>query len=240
MKYALVTGGASGIGRAIAEKLLGNGYHVLAGCLPGEDTSAVDAEWSAAFPEQFGFVPANLGTMSGLDECVAQVTAVTDKLDVLVINAGMTSRGSLEDLTFEQWNLVMNVNVTIPVFLVQKLGLTMNEPGRIIFMGSLMGIQPHSMSLAYGVTKSAVLALARNLPKFFDGKDITINAIAPGFVETPWQLEKPQEIRDNINNKVALHRFAKPQEIADLAYHLVENGFINGTVVTIDGAYSYK
>jgi 3-oxoacyl-[acyl-carrier protein] reductase len=96
------------------------------------------------------------------------------------------------------------------------------------------------MSLAYGVTKSAVIALAKNLVKYFEGTDTTVNAIAPGFVETEWQKTKPKEIRENIVRKTAVKRFATPNEIADTVRFCLENGFVNGSVIEVSGGYSFK
>ena len=103
-----------------------------------------------------------------------------------------------------------------------------------------MGILPHSVSLSYGVTKAAVLALAKNLVKFFESTNTTVNAIAPGFVETDWQKNKPQEIRNNIYNKTAIKRFAEPEEIADAVRFCINNAFVNGSVIEVSGGYCFK
>ena len=103
-----------------------------------------------------------------------------------------------------------------------------------------MGILPHSVSLSYGVTKAAVLALAKNLVKFFEDTSTTVNAIAPGFVETEWQKNKPQEIRNNIYNKTAIKRFADPKEIADAVRFCINNAFVNGSVIEVSGGYCFK
>jgi 3-oxoacyl-[acyl-carrier protein] reductase len=103
-----------------------------------------------------------------------------------------------------------------------------------------MGVYPHGTSLAYGVTKAAVHALALNLVKCFEGTDTTVNAIAPGFVETEWQATKPQHIRDNIYAKSAVKRFATPDEVADAVRFCINNGFVNGSVLEISGGYCFK
>jgi 3-oxoacyl-[acyl-carrier protein] reductase len=245
MKHALVTGASSGIGLAIARKFLQEGCFVFINFLSG-DTSALAAQLDAEFGGQYQFVPADLSTMDDMNGLVAEIKAALatggadGKLDYLVLNAGATARGDLQEMTPEDWNHVLAINLTVPVFLVQAVDSLIPDHGRIIFIGSLMGILPHSMSLAYGVTKAGVNFLAQNLPKFFEGRDITVNAIAPGFVETPWQANKPAEIRQNIENKVALHRFAETREIADLAWHITQNEYLNGSVIRIDGGYGYK
>ena len=240
MKHALITGSSSGIGLAIAKRLLDEGYFVFINHRPGGDASPVEAWLSEHHADRYQVCAADLSTMDGVDSLCAAVADVTDALDVLVLNAGATQRGGLEDIRLEDWERVFATNVTMPVFLVQKLSPMMPDGGSIVFMGSLMGILPHSMSLAYGVSKAAVNALAENLPKFFEGRGITVNAIAPGFVETPWQTQKPAEIRRSIESKVAHHRFARPEEIAELCWHVVTNRYLNGSVIRIDGGYSYR
>jgi len=240
MKYALVTGSSSGIGLAIAEKLLTEGCFVFVNHFPGEDTTAVEDNLNLRFPGQYSLIPADLSGFDGLDALCGKTEASCKALDYLVLNAGATERGSLDDITPESWNRVISVNLTIPVFLVQRLHRLIPEHGRIVFIGSKMGILPHGMSLSYSVSKAGVNFLAQSLVKFFEGRNITVNAIAPGFVDTPWQKHKPPEIRQSIESKVALHRFAQPAEIGDLCWHIIQNEYLNGSVISIDGGYCYR
>ena len=161
-------------------------------------------------------------------------------MDGLVFNSGMTCRDPFEELSFEDWDRVFFANVHFPVFLLQKIVGRINKGGSIVFTGSLMGIQPHSVSLAYGVTKSAVHALVKNMVKFLVPYELRVNAVAPGFVDTEWQKTKPAEIRRNIENKVSLGRFCDPDELAEVYKMLIENSYFNGEVVVVDGGYSYK
>ena len=132
------------------------------------------------------------------------------------------------------------IQATSNVYLIRDLFDVIPHGSRIVFTGSLMGILPHSVSLSYGVTKAAVLALAKNLVKFFEDTETTVNAIAPGFVETEWQKNKPQEIRNNIYNKTAIKRFADPKEIADAVRFCINNAFVNGSIIEVSGGYCFK
>ena len=134
----------------------------------------------------------------------------------------------------------MNINVNSNVFLIRDLFSFFTHNARIVFIGSLMGIYPHGTSLAYGVSKTAVHALAPNLVKCFEGTNVTVNAIAPGFVDTEWQKNKDPQIRQNICNKTALGRFATVEEIANAVEFCVENSFVNGSVIEVSGGYCYK
>lgn len=103
-----------------------------------------------------------------------------------------------------------------------------------------MGITPHSISLLYGMSKECLHSMVKNLVKEFDKTNITINAIVPGFVDTAWQKDKPEEIRNNIYNKTGLHRFATVDEITKGIEFCLNNDFVNGSLIEINGGYNYK
>lgn len=105
---------------------------------------------------------------------------------------------------------------------------------------STLALYPHAMVLGYGVSKSGVVGLTKGLVKEFDGTGTTINAVAPGFVDTEWQKNKPLEIRDNICKKAAIHRFASVDEVVDAYRFCIDNGYVNGSVIEVNGRYSYK
>lgn len=241
MKYAVVTGATKGIGRAIAEGLLNKGYYVFVNYASDESAAAqarnaLEQQWNG----RFSFCRADLSTMEGMECLAAAVERVTPQLHCLVLNAGVTDRSTFGEITAENWNRVMDTNLNIPFFLIQRLSGNLAEQARIIMIGSMMGIHPHSTSLAYGISKAGLHFLAQSLVKCFEGRSITVNVIAPGFVETPWQADKPAEIRRNIENKVAAHRFAQPREVAALCEHIIENEYLNGAVICLDGGYDYR
>lgn len=239
MKRALVTGGTKGIGLGIVKMLLTEGYFVTV-------TYGHDEKSALKFKEVFGkdtnqFELLKVDQSSKADmHILADHVKQQGTLHCLVCNAGITLRKGITDFTDEEWENVMQVNVNAPVFLVRDLYSYLSKGARIVFIGSEMGIYPHGTSLAYGVSKSAVHALARNLVKFFEGTGTTVNAIAPGFVETEWQKNKPQEIRNNICNKTALCRFATIEEIADAVRFAINNPFVNGSIIEVNGGYNYK
>lgn len=239
MKRALVTGGTKGIGLGIVKMLLAEGYFVTI-------TYGHDNESAAKFKETFENEVSQFELLKIDQSCKVDMNALAShvkkngKLECLVCNTGITLRKGLTDFTDEEWEKVMQVNVNAPVFLIRDLYTCLSQNSRIVFIGSEMGIYPHGTSLAYGITKSAVHALARNLVKFFEGTGTTVNAIAPGFVETEWQKNKSQEIRSKICKKTALGRFAKVAEIADAVKFVINNPFVNGSIIEVNGGYDYK
>lgn len=240
-KWVLITGGTKGIGRAVANCLAKAGYQLI--LTYASDTKAAEATCTTlrqAHGVRIELLRADITDPRAVDEINAFLRGAERRLDALVLNAGITCRDPFEQIQPADWLRVFQANVHFPVFLLQRIVDLLNEKGSVVFTGSLMGIEPHSVSLAYGVTKSAVHALVKNLVKFMAPYGLRVNAVAPGFVDTEWQKTKPKEIRQNIERKVALGRFCDPDELAEVYKMLIENSYFNGEIVVVDGGYAYK
>ena len=236
MKYALITGSTKGIGLAISKKLIDRGYFVYMN-YAHDDTAAK----AVAIPDdRYCIVKADLSTPAGAESLIGTVLNKKTELDCLILNAGATCRKPFGNIEYDNWNTVMNTNVSIPFLICQKMYPIMTEHGSILFIGSDMGIYPHAVSPAYSVSKAAKHMLARSLVKEFVNKNIRVNAIAPGFIDTEWQKEKPDWMRDKINEKIALKRFGTPEEVADACLSAIENSYINGAVIQVDGGYYFE
>ena len=236
MKYALVTGSTKGIGLAIARKLVDNGFFVYMN-YANDDEAAKKVDIKQ---EKCSIIKADLTNPAGAEILSGEVLYENKVLDCLVLSAGTTCRNPFGKVEYDDWNAVMNSNVNIPFLICQKLFPSINSNGSVVFIGSDMGIYPHAVSGAYSVAKAATHMLARSLVKEFAGRNIRVNAIAPGFIETEWQKEKPEWIRKKIESKIALKRFGTPDEVADACMFLLENSYVNGTVLQIDGGYNYE
>lgn len=231
MKYAVVTGGTSGMGFGIVKMLLGKGYYVFTTYVGPEFTEKIE-NYEALLIDQ-----TNREDVYGF---IKYVKSKTDHLDCLVCNAGMSIRKSFTDTTDADWDKQMEVAVNSHYIMVREFFSIIPEGSRILFTGSQMAVHPHATVLSYGVTKSAVVALAKNLVKEFEGTGTTVNVIIPGFVATPWQNEKPEEIKQNIYKKTAIHRFATVDEIVDAFRFCIDNPFVNGSMIEVNGGYCYK
>ena len=240
-KYALITGGTKGIGYSVAKCLGDMGYNLL---LTYVSDTLTARKSSTILQDECNVEVMTLRADNTDKKAIDIISHYIDSrgfmLDVIVFNAGVTCRDTFEDMKYDDWDRVFFANVHFPTFLLQRLINNINTGGSVIFTGSLMGILPHAMSLSYGVTKAATHSLVKNLVKFLAPRNIRINAVAPGFVDTEWQKNKPAEIRKNIENKISLGRFCDPDELAGVYKLLVENTYINGEIITADGGYSYK
>lgn len=237
-KYALITGGTKGIGKSVARCLGKSGYHLL--LTYGTDTATAQQACRELHDECHTAVTV-LQADSADEKAIDRIAgAVEEQLDVIILNAGLTCRDRFEEMKYDDWARVFYANVHFPVFLLQRLLGNINKGGSVIFTGSLMGILPHAMSLSYGVTKASVHALVKNLVKFLSPYGIRVNAVAPGFVDTEWQKNKPAEIRREIERKIASGRFCDPDELVGVYKLLIENTYINGEIIVADGGYSYK
>lgn len=239
---ALITGGTKGIGKAVAERLLGEGFDVV--LTFGGDVQRAEivcVEFGLKFPtQQVHTLQADISDLSSIELISLFLSDKRLSLSAVIFNAGLTDRTDFLHIDPIEWKRVFDANIHFPVFLLQKLYDQLADGASVVFTGSLMGIHPHSVSLVYGVTKATVHALVKNMVKFLAPKGIRINAIAPGFVDTEWQKAKPAEIKANINSKIALGRFCEPEELTDVYLLLIQNKYINGEIITVDGAYSYK
>ena len=231
MKTAIVTGGTSGIGLGVAKMLLTKGYKVYATYVGPDFEEKI---------ENFEPIKVDQSNREELYTFIHHIKHECNNIDCIVCNAGLSIRKSFTQTTDKDWDIMMEVAVNSHYILVRELYSLIPEGSRIIFTGSQMGLMPHAMVLSYGVTKAAVHALAKNLVKEFEGTGTTVNAIVPGFVETPWQKEKPEEIKQNIYRKTAIHRFATVDEIVDAYRFCIDNPFVNGSLIEVNGGYSYK
>jgi NAD(P)-dependent dehydrogenase (short-subunit alcohol dehydrogenase family) len=250
-KTALVTGGATGIGRMIATALARAGANVMIASRKGEDCMRVAAEINAIADAEksggkvHGFA-GNVATEDGVDALVAEVRARTDRLDILVNNAGVTWGATLEDFPYGSWAKVMDVNVTGLFHLTRQLlpllerGASDADPARVINLGSVMGSAPiGDGAYSYSASKAAVHHLTRILAKELAGKRITFNAFAPG----PFQSRMTafatgsDEKAQKVGQGVPLGRIGAPSDVAGATLFLCGKGgaYVTGAILPLDG-----
>jgi len=239
MKYALVTSSTSGIGKSIGKLLNKNGYFVFFNYSSNEENRIKLEEELRyeVFNNRYSIIKLDLSNIENVDKLYEEVLKETNKIDVLILNTAITDRSNFEDIEIDNWNKVLDVNLSIPFFITQKFSSIINNNGRIIFIGALMGKIPHAISISYAVSKAGLHMLAKSLVKVFKDREITVNTIIPGFISTNWQSLKPEDQRKRIEDKIALGRFGTPEEVAMICKNVVDNDYINGAEIHIDGGY---
>jgi len=220
-KTALITGAGQGIGAAIAARLEANGFNVAINDIKGVEFAADVSDYAA---------------------CEALVKAVKEKhgtIDVLVNNAGITRDGLLARMSEEQYDSVIRVNQKSVFNLTKLVGsiMTKQRSGRIINLSSVAGVHGNAGQFNYSASKAAVIGMTLSAAKEFASRSITVNAIAPGFVQTPMTDELTEEQKAAILSRIGLKRYAQPEEIAALVAFLASDdaAYITGQVIEISG-----
>ncbi|EEE43102.1 SDR family NAD(P)-dependent oxidoreductase [Roseibium alexandrii] len=229
-KTALVTGGRSGIGRAIALRLRDEGARVFT-AQRSEDT-------------EFEHVCADFSDSAALAKVISAVITASGRLDVLVNNAGLMQEASVEDMTLEDWQRSLTVNLTAPFLLVKHaLPHLRVTKGTIVNVGSIEGIGCNPHHAAYAASKAGLHGLTRAIAVDHGQDGIRCNAVAPGWIDTDLNLDfisaQPdvEAFRRNIGKIHPVGRTGAPKEVAALVAFLAaeESGFITGQIYTVDG-----
>ena len=235
-KIAIVTGGTKGIGLGVVKMLLSRDYDVFVSYAHDEVAAA---QLQNEYVGHVFTFKADHADRQQTYAFVDYVRSHVERIDCIVCNAGMTIRKPFPETEDDDWDKMMEVSINAHVILLRELFSLIRPNSRILFTGSAMGVYPHATVLGYGVTKSAIHGLVKNLVKEFEPVGATVNAVAPGFVDTEWQKEKPEQIRESICHKTAIHRFASIDEIVQAYAFCIDNAFVNGSVIEVNGGYNY-
>jgi NAD(P)-dependent dehydrogenase (short-subunit alcohol dehydrogenase family) len=241
-KVCLVTGGNSGIGACTSLGLVQRGAHVATVSRTGE---AENPEFFSTI-EGYGTTVRYLkGDVSDPDvccNCVNQVVQEFGHLDVLVHSAGGSVPGGLYAVTDADWMHAFAVHVHAIFHLARAAAPHMEQRGgAIILLGSAAGLRGCLGALAYGVVKGALPQFARGLARELADHNIRVNCVSPGIIRTPFQANlSPEQVMNNVKNRVPLHKEGRPEDVAKLIVSLVENDFITGENFVIDGGMTMR
>ena len=238
LKVALVTGASRGIGRAIAEALAGAGFAVI-----GTATSSAGAEQITARFVERNFVGQgmvlNVNDAASISLLLKEVEENFGSPTVLVNNAGITKDNILLRMKEDEWSDVVNTNLNA-VFRLSKAcvrAMTKAKWGRIVNISSVVGSMGNSGQSNYSATKAGVEGFSRALAKELGSRNITVNTVAPGFIDTDMTKNLPVASKDVMLSQIPLARLGEPSEIADVVSFLVSDaaGYITGETIHVNG-----
>lgn len=237
-KVVVITGGSSGIGKAAVEKFAREGAAVAI----WDVNQTVGKELEILLQTEglaVRFIKVNTASLAEVEQATAETVKQFGKIDVLVNNAGITRDASLQKMTAEQWQQVIDVNLT-GVFNCCKAvspGMIQNNYGRIINTSSIVGLYGNYGQANYAATKAGVIGLTQTLARELGKNNITVNAVAPGFIATDMIKTIPEKVIAMMTEKVPLKKLGTPEDVANTYAFLASNEaqFISGTVISVDG-----
>lgn len=238
-KVAVVTGGASGIGLATTKKLLSEGANVVILDLK------MGEEIINSLGENVLYLKCDVSNEENVKNCIEEIIKKFNHIDYLVANAGIGGSSSKpHEVSMDEWNKVISVNQT-GIFLLNKY--VINEmlkggKGAVVNTSSMYGLVGSTTSFAYSASKGAINQMTRSLALTYARDNIRVNAIAPGYVDTPILSMVPDNIKEAMGNELPIGRLGKDTEIANLICYLLSDdaSFITGAIIPIDGGFTAK
>lgn len=231
---ALVTGGAKGIGAACCRALVAEGFHV-----------GIHYHRSAERAQQLldelkdGFlIQADLSDIEQIDAMIGKIKDTAGRIDVLINNAGYSINADIISMKVEQFDAQRSLTRGIWYLTKRILRQFMirNSAGRIINISSVVGHTGNAGQIPYTMEKAALDAFTKSLARELKGRNILVNSVAPGFIDTEMTRELPQELKDKAAEEILLGRIGRPEEVAEVVAFLAKKGsYINGSIIHING-----
>jgi 3-oxoacyl-[acyl-carrier protein] reductase len=238
-KVAIVTGGSRGIGRATCEALAAQGAFVVVNYVRGEEeakrtVAAIEAAGGRAETAQF-----DVGDMAATEAAIAEIAKRHGRLDLLVANAGIAVDALLLRLKEDDLDRLFAVNVKGAIAAARGAIKVMMraKTGRVVFLSSIVGEMGNAGQTAYAATKAALIGVTKSLAREYASRNVTVNCVAPGFVDTDMTHELTAELKEKMLSGVPLGRTATPAEIAAPVVFLCsdEAAYVTGEVVRVNG-----
>ena len=234
---AMVTGASRGIGKAIAETLAEAGYHLILTC---NHTLAELQTIAASLEEKYNITCAAAAADASDPAAIEKIFASLDHLDILVNNAGISYIGLLTDMSVEEWQRVINTNLS-SCFYTSRLAIPLmlqKHSGRIINISSVWGNVGASMEVAYSASKGGVNSFTKALAKELAPSNIQVNAISCGVIDTAMNHCFSPEEMNALREEIPADRLGQPEEVAELVLQLIQAPtYLTGQILTLDGGW---
>jgi 3-oxoacyl-[acyl-carrier protein] reductase len=235
-KKALVTGASRGIGRAVAEKFLAEGAEVWG--LGTRDPADLEDRISLA-GGRLHWLSADLGDLAQVERIIETLIKEADGFDILVNNAGITRDNLSFRMSLEDWQKVLDVNLSAAFLAARTVGRDMirRKKGSIINMSSVVGLHGNGGQANYAASKAGLIGLTKSLAQETASRGIRVNAIAPGFIASDMTGALPEAAREKLLDHIPLKRAGTPGDVAEAALFLASDGsaYITGQILAVDG-----
>ncbi len=237
-KVALVTGAAQGIGRAIALLLARNGADIVVSDINLEKAEETAKEVRAIGPKAMA-VKVDVANLSDVDRMVAGILEKLAKIDILVNNAGITRDKLILRMTEEDWDAVLGVNLkgTFNCTKAVVRHMAKQRSGKIVNIASVVGEMGNAGQANYSASKAGVIGLTKTIAREYAQRGINVNAIAPGYIETPMTEALPEKAKEELKKLIPMERLGKPEDVAEAVLFLVseESSYVTGQVLNVNG-----
>jgi len=238
-KVVLITGATGGIGKAVAKKFSEDKTKIALNDISAQKEKLKELVKEIGKNQKMAkYFLADVSNFKEVQKMVEDIRKEFGRLDVLVNNAGITKDRTLAKMTQEEWQKVIDVNLT-GVFNCTKaaLPLIIQNQGKIINISSLVGLRGNFGQTNYAATKAGIIGFTKSLSKELGRFGVNVNAIAPGFIDTPLTANLPEEFKITVKKLTSLGRFGTPDDVANVTVFLAseESSFITGAVINVDG-----
>ena len=237
-KVAVVTGSAQGIGKAIAIKLANAGADVIVVDMDVEGVQQTSKEIESSGVKTLG-VKCNVADANDVANLVSKIQETFPTIDILVNNAGITRDNLLMRMDEKDWDLVLSVNLKGPFLMTKAISQVMmrQRRGRIVNVASVVGLMGNAGQANYAASKGGLVAFTKSVAKEFASRNITCNAVAPGFIETRMTEKLQDKVKENYIKAIPLNRFGTADDVANAILFLASDdaSYITGQIIGVDG-----